>query len=125
MGVVFGTGVAGFFATFGTMVAQRFYGPNLSVIMSSAFSGAAIGGFFGTPIATELANSQGGDYTYTTVFMSLAFFIAGLCVMFIVTDVPEPTHSEAETAPLVSTEPQSLVDDHPVAIVSNNTTAPA
>lgn len=115
--VVFGSGVAGFFATFGTMIAQRFYGPNLSVIMSCGFSGAALGGFFGTPIATEIANSQGGDYTYTTVFISLAFFVSGLCVMFIVTDPPVTP----PPPPAPSTEPQSFVEAHtipgPVVVV--------
>ena len=87
--VLFGTGCTAFFATFGTMIAQRFHGPNLPVIMSCGFSGAAVGGFLGSTLSIEIANSQGGDYTYVTTMIALAYFCAGLVVMVVVQDVED------------------------------------
>lgn len=103
-----GFGISGFFSTFGTMIAQRFYGPNLSVIMSLGFAGAVFGGFLGSTISTEITNADSGNYTNATVFHSLSFFVAGLIVMFVVQDVADsdarlstPIASAAEREQLI------------------------
>lgn len=102
---ILGYGISGFFATFGTLIAQRYHGPNLPLIMSLGFAGAVLGGFLGSPLATEITNAQDGNYSYATVLMSLSFFVAGLLAMFVVTDVAD---ADAHLKPVDGLVPSAI-----------------
>jgi len=83
--------VTGFFATFGSMVAQSFYGPNLNRIMGVAYAAASIGGFAGAPAITAMVKSTGNQsYTMGLLILAGSYLVSGLIVLIVIRDIPAP-----------------------------------
>ena len=84
--------VTGFFATFGSMVAQSFYGPNLNRIMGVAYAAASIGGFAGAPAITAMVKSTGNQsYTLGLLVLAGSYLISGLIILIVIRD-PAPAN---------------------------------